>query len=162
MNAEQREFWQATSNHLGNYAARLRAYNAAFPDGPSPAESQSGTLEPTGPSQAQPGATTRESDLHNAIVRTLNNHGIINWTMLRGTARGGSVYCTPGIPDIYLPGLGWLELKTETGSASVQQLRRHEELRDAGDNIAIITNINQALEVITKWEQKKLERRTQP
>lgn len=38
----------------------------------------------------------------------------------------------PGLPDLCLPELGWLEAKTEDGKLSPEQLAWHERARRAG------------------------------
>lgn len=64
------------------------------------------------------------------------------WQMYLGSARGGSVWTTKGIPDLLAfrpPGtLVWLELKQPGNVPSAAQLERHAELCAAGLRVAVV------------------------
>lgn len=74
------------------------------------------------------------------------------WEMQLGSERGGSVFCTPGIPDLYIfrPGCAlWLELKRGAqGRIRPTQHLRHGELRDAGIPVHVARSFDEAKAVL--------------
>ena len=94
-----------------------------------------------------------EAAIQAQIVRFLRLTGWTVWEMQLGSAGKGSVYCTRGIPDLYVfragqPGV-WLEVKRpKLGRLSPHQRERHAEATHAGVPVHVITSVEEALEVL--------------
>lgn len=91
-----------------------------------------------------------ERETHAAIVKVLRGLGWTVWEMQLGSQGNGAVYCTKGIPDLYVfrPGASpvWLEVKREhLGRVSKAQAERHGELRLAGIPVRVVTSVSEAL-----------------
>ena len=86
-----------------------------------------------------------ESAIQAQLAAYLRLTGWTVWEMQLGSAGGGSVYCTPGITDLYVcrPGRTvWLEVKRPgTGRVSPAQQQRHAELRAAGQEVYVVRSI---------------------
>lgn len=90
-----------------------------------------------------------ERDIQRAIVNHLRGLNWTVWEMYLGSERGGSVWATKGIPDLYVfkPDRApvWLELKRERlGRVSKAQAERHEELRRSGIPVHVVTSVSEA------------------
>lgn len=123
-----------------------RRHPHLFPEPPAPAPAPA-------PAAGLPASATNgyasEADFQDAVVRALVERGWTVWQMYRGSQRGGSVWATKGIPDLFAfraPGLLlWLELKQPGNKPSPAQLERHEELRRAGLPITVAWTLEQVL-----------------
>jgi len=74
------------------------------------------------------------------------------WLVLEtyfGSSRGGSVWLTKGIPDLYAIKRGrhiWIEVKTPNGRVRPQQSAVHDQLRAQGAEVYVIRSIEQLRE----------------
>ncbi len=95
---------------------------------------------------------TLERDLQRQVVEYAERTGWTAWQMLLGTQRGGSVWCTKGIPDLYVfrPGCAvWIELKRgKAGRVSPEQQQRHAELTAAGHDIHVARTFDEARTIL--------------
>lgn len=93
-----------------------------------------------------------ESAIQAQLVSYLRLAGWTVWEMQLGSQGGGSVYCTPGIPDLYIcrPGRAlWLEVKRPvTGKLSKAQVERHAELRAAGQQVHVVRSLEDVQAVL--------------
>lgn len=94
-----------------------------------------------------------ESTIQTHIVRCLMLKGWQVWEMQKGSKGNGSVYCTPGIPDLYVfHKMGralWMEVKRPgTGRLSPAQKERHHELTVCGLPVHVVTSVDDVLAVI--------------
>lgn len=103
-------------------------------------------------------AQQTEAQLQAQVVQLLGFKGLTVWEMFKGTERGGRVFCTKGIPDLYVFGLKngqplafWLELKTPTGKLSEAQKERHTELRAAGQPVYVPRSLEDVLEILSGY-----------
>lgn len=96
--------------------------------------------------------TLTERQIQAQVVEYARLTGWTVWEMQLGSERGGSVYCTPGIPDLYLtrPGQAlWLELKRGAeGRISPHQHARHAELRAAGQPVHVARSTEEAASIL--------------
>lgn len=58
----------------------------------------------------------------------------------------------PGMPDLYLPGLGHLEVKAPGGKLSVEQVAWHARAARAGVRVATVTTTLEALQQVSLWQ----------
>lgn len=62
---------------------------------------------------------------------------------------------TRGVPDLYIPALHcWIEIKTETGRLSGEQIEMHRYLRAVGDEVIVGYGATDASEKILKVVKK--------
>lgn len=130
--------------------AELREYRRRHPhlfpetSPPAPAPAPSAGL----PRSASNGYAD-EKAFQADVVRELTARGWTVWQMYLGSERGGSVWASKGLPDLFAfraPGLLlWLELKQPGNKPSLAQLERHEELRRAGLPITVAWTLEQVL-----------------
>ena len=94
-----------------------------------------------------------EAEIQAEAVELLERAGWRVWQMQLGSARGGSVYCTKGIPDLYVFRKGcaaWIELKRpQDGRVRPDQQLRHHELDRAGLNVFVCYSAEECLQVMT-------------
>ena len=57
----------------------------------------------------------------------------------------------PGTPDLCLPSLGWLEVKTVAGRVSSEQQRWHDRARRLGVRVAVVRNVRDAVRTALEW-----------
>ena len=63
------------------------------------------------------------------------------------------VHCAePGTPDLCLPALGWLEVKTARGEPSRVQLAWHNRAAREGVRVAVVRSVSEAVAVARKWQ----------
>lgn len=91
-------------------------------------------------------ASPLERHIQAQLVQYLTLRGWFCWQMQLGSQHGGSVWCTQGIPDLYVFRPGgralWLEVKRpKVGRISPSQTTRHEELRLSGLPVFVVTSI---------------------
>lgn len=94
-----------------------------------------------------------ESAIQSQIVQVLKLRGWQIWEMFKGSTRGGPVWATSGIPDLYVFHTSgralWLEVKRpKTGRLSAAQTERHRELKLCGLPVHVVTSAEEALKVI--------------
>jgi hypothetical protein len=57
----------------------------------------------------------------------------------------------PGLPDLYLPGLGHIEVKTKGGTLSSAQKDWHARAARKGVNVGVARSAKEALELVKAW-----------
>jgi hypothetical protein len=63
--------------------------------------------------------------------------------------RRGMMHLAPkGTPDLYVVGWGWLETKLEKSKPTEEQLRMHALLIAAGERVAVVRSVAEALEAV--------------
>lgn len=98
-----------------------------------------------------------ESGLQRDIVVALRRAG--HWvirtgvTMKRGA--GGTRGGEPGMPDLCLPSLGWLEVKLPGKPLSVHQELWHSRARRSGVNVATARSVGEAVGFAEQWRKGK-------
>lgn len=94
-----------------------------------------------------------ESTIQAQVVHALRRLGWVVWEMQKGSRGNGAVYCTPGIPDLYVFNATralWLELKRPgTGRLSPAQKERHHELTVCGLPVFTVTSLDEARAALT-------------
>ncbi len=103
-----------------------------------------------------------ETQLSRAIVVALKALGV--WTIrvqsgvipaLYGTTRRYIHCAEPGTPDLCLPGLGFIEVKTDAGELSPFQLAWHARAAREGVNVAVVRSVSDAVRVVRQWQEEK-------
>lgn len=91
-----------------------------------------------------------ERQLQHVVVEYLQLRG---WYVLQtylGSNRGGSVWMTSGIPDIYAVKKGravWLELKTASGKLTPAQQNVHARLLAAGAEVYVVRSLDDVIKI---------------
>jgi hypothetical protein len=97
--------------------------------------------------------TKGETELQRAIKKALEALGV--WVIRTQTSgrTGPRSIATgePGMPDLYAVGLGWLEVKTETGKLSEDQRAWHARAQALGVRVAVVRSVKEAVEVVLSW-----------
>jgi hypothetical protein len=99
-----------------------------------------------------------ETDLSRSIRLALATLGIWVIRVQSGThrVRGGTLHCAePGTPDLCLPGLGWLEVKTQGGALEASQVAWHQRATREGVNVAVVRSVEQAVRVVREWKAER-------
>jgi hypothetical protein len=109
-----------------------------------------------------------ERQIQRSIRAWLAAHGILSWAVPNGAHIAGSKLerirkvsalkadgLMPGAPDLTLVsrsgGVGFLEVKSATGSVSNEQKHMHRVLRDRGAPVAIVRSIDDTSEALKQW-----------
>jgi hypothetical protein len=96
-----------------------------------------------------------ESALQRAIVGYLHTAGI--WVIRTGVSRkrgkSGTQSGEPGFPDLYLPGLGHIEVKMPGEKLSAEQAAWHAKAERHGVRTAVAHAPKQALEIALAWRR---------
>lgn len=104
-----------------------------------------------------------ELELHRAVSAALDLvlAGGAWWTSIehsyagiRQGARRKSIGVKRGIPDVLVVAGGralWVELKSPRGSLTPDQKAVHEQLRDAGGEVAVCRSVEQVLDALRSW-----------
>jgi hypothetical protein len=85
------------------------------------------------------------------IVSALEGLGylVIRTNSGRVPVRGGWMHLAPeGTPDLRVVGRTWLETKTDKGKLSEAQKRMHARLTAAGERVAVVRSVAEALEAV--------------
>lgn len=98
----------------------------------------------------------KETELSKAIRDALDVLGVWHIRIQSGAIRVGQRFIKmgePGVPDICLPALGWLEVKTKTGKVSDAQKAWH--LRAAKENVkvAVVRSVKEAIDAVMSWRE---------
>jgi len=96
-----------------------------------------------------------ETQLSRSIQVALRQLGIWCIRVQAGIhrVRGGTLHCAErGTPDLCLPGLGWLEVKTEEGEPSPDQLAWHSRAAREGVRVAVVRSVEQAVRIVREWQ----------
>jgi hypothetical protein len=96
-----------------------------------------------------------ETELSKSIRIALEQSGF--WVIrLQSSGRHGArTFATgePGLPDLYLPGLGHLEVKTPTGKLSEEQTAWHHRALKSGVRVGTVRSVSQAVDVARTWRE---------
>jgi hypothetical protein len=99
-----------------------------------------------------------EIDLQRGIMDSLAKLGI--WAIRTGVAvkrsNRGTSSGVPGMPDIYLPGLGHIEVKQPGHTLSPRQVMWHEKAAKEGVKVATVFSVAEAVETALRWKQERL------
>lgn len=99
-----------------------------------------------------------ETILQAQIIKALKTVGVwVIRTQVKGRRSARSVATgEPGMPDLYLPGLGHLEVKYgEKSTCNDDQLAWHARARDAGVNVAVVRSAADAVRIVQLWRRQK-------
>lgn len=101
---------------------------------------------------------TSETDIQRDIMQALRYCGI--WVIrLQVIGRRGRIGATGelGLPDLYLPGLGHLEVKhpQNTRGLSTEQVQWRDRAVSHGVRVATVTSVAQAVDVARKWRDEQ-------
>jgi hypothetical protein len=104
-----------------------------------------------------------ETKLQRSIIVALRALGF--WVIrLQSSGRRGARSLgngEPGLPDLYLVGLGHLEVKLPGRALSDEQNRWHARARKAGVRVWTVDSVGEAVRVAREWRTEVgLERRT--
>jgi hypothetical protein len=95
-----------------------------------------------------------ETALQRAIVKALETAGV--WVIRTGVSskRGsrGTTSGEVGLPDLCLPGLGWLEVKLPGGKLSPGQAAWHAKAGTRGIRVEVASTVLEALQIVTLWQ----------
>lgn len=97
-----------------------------------------------------------ETELQKAIVRALRQNKVwVIRTQVSGR-RGPRSVATgePGMPDLYLPGKGHLEVKHGDGKLSDDQLAWHRKAARAGVRVETVRSVSEAISVVAQWGEQ--------
>lgn len=105
---------------------------------------------------------TEITDVRAPAVKALRALGIwVIVTAVKGK-RGKSTLATgePGMPDLYLPGLGHIETKARGGKLSPAQIAWHARARAAGLRVATADSAGEVVRVAVGWRNEALHERS--
>ena len=99
-----------------------------------------------------------ETDLQREIVGALRDAGF--WVIRLGVSkkRGrshGTISGEPGLPDLYLVGLGHLEVKMPGKDLSPEQERWHGKAASRGVNRAVARSVAEAMRTALLWRAER-------
>lgn len=98
-----------------------------------------------------------ETDVQRAITQTLRTMGVWVIRTQASGRRGKRSIATgePGMPDLYLPGLGHIEVKRPGEKRSTEQVAWHERAEKAGVRVATVTSPLEAADVVLSWMRER-------
>jgi len=106
-----------------------------------------------------------ETDLSRSIRLALATVGVWVIRVQSGTipalysGRRRYIHCAePGTPDLCLPALGWLEVKTTQGELSPEQVAWHARAAREGVNVAVVRSVDAAVRTARGWQVERLSR----
>jgi hypothetical protein len=95
-----------------------------------------------------------ETKLSKSIRGALTAQGV--WVIRIGTSnKRGKNYAKsgePGIPDLCLPALGWLEVKLPGKPLQADQVAWHAKARKLGVNVEVAHSVLEALTIVSMWK----------
>lgn len=99
-----------------------------------------------------------ETQLQTAIVKALRQMGVwvIRTSVSAKRSSVGSAAGEPGLPDLWLPELGLMEVKMPDGVLSSDQKTWHAKAERHGLNVETVRSVEQAVRVVMEWRQAKL------
>ncbi len=92
-----------------------------------------------------------ETELSHAIQSGLKQGGFHVERIQTGKHRvkGGWLQCaSPGTPDLYVLGFGWLEVKMPGEKPNEDQEAWHRRARLAGDRVEVVSSLAEALRIV--------------
>lgn len=95
-----------------------------------------------------------ETELSKQIRKALEKSGVwvIRVQVKGGYGRRSVATGEPGLPDLCLPELGWLEVKLPGGELSPAQAAWHARAASSGINVAIASTPIEALTIASIWK----------
>ncbi len=95
-----------------------------------------------------------ESDLQASIMSALRSCGF--WVIRTGVTKKrsrshGTNSGEPGMPDLYLPGFGHIEVKLPNEDLSDEQRAWHDRAKRNNVRVAVVTSVEQALRLGISW-----------
>ena len=99
-----------------------------------------------------------ETDLSRSVRLALATLGVWVIRVQAGIhrVRGGTLHCAePGTPDLCLPALGFLEVKTDAGELSPVQLAWHARAAREGVRVAVVRSAAEAVRVVREWQAER-------
>ena len=106
---------------------------------------------------AKPVSYPTESALQAACLDGLRKLGI--WAIRMGVSvrsgkRGRAQSGEPGMFDLYLPGLGWQEVKQPDEKLSADQVKWQAKARRHGVSAELVNNVDDCLMIAQLWRDK--------
>ena len=102
-----------------------------------------------------------ETEIQRAIVVALEAIGV--WVIRTGVSRKrgkrGTQSGEPGFPDLYLPGLGHLEVKRPGEALSPEQITWHARAKAVGVRVRTVDSAGEAERVVMAWRDGRGEER---
>ena len=95
-----------------------------------------------------------EVDIQRGAMRALRSLGfwVIRFGVSRKRGPSGTHSGEKGMPDVFLPGLGFLEFKaSEKDKLEPDQILWHAKAAKAGINVEVVWTIEQAVNVALRW-----------
>ena len=92
-----------------------------------------------------------ERQIQRQIVDYLQLNGWLTIQTYLGSTRGGSVWMQKGMPDLCAIKDGrhiWLEVKTPKGRLSAEQVRLHNDMREAGAEVYVVRDVKDVLQIV--------------
>lgn len=98
----------------------------------------------------------KETELQRQIKKALESAGVwVIRTQVKGSnGRRAVATGEPGMPDLYLPGLGHLEVKLPGEMPSAAQASWHERARAAGVRVEVVHSLIGALATVSLWQME--------
>lgn len=103
-------------------------------------------------------AVPSETDLSRSIRKALTSLGFWVIRVQAGIhrVRGGTLHCAePGTPDLCLPALGWLEVKTQGGALEASQVAWHQRATREGVKFAVVRTVADAVSTVREWQAER-------
>lgn len=98
-----------------------------------------------------------ETQLSRDIRRALEACGV--WVIrTQVVGRNGARACATGergLPDLYLPGLGHLEVKVGGGRLSKDQVAWHSKAARYGVRVATVRSVSEAVKIVGMWRAER-------
>lgn len=92
-----------------------------------------------------------ERHLQQQFVDYLRFKGWLVIQTYLGSKRGGSIWMTKGLPDLYVLKNGrhiWMEVKTAAGRVKPEQAILHKQLREAGAQVHVVRSLEDVQKAI--------------
>lgn len=99
-----------------------------------------------------------ETHIQRTVVSALEalGHWVVRVNAGGVRVSGGGWYrgATAGTPDLCLPALGWLEVKTREKSSRLSKAQKewHARAGAHGVRVAVVRSAAEAIDVVAKWE----------
>lgn len=98
-----------------------------------------------------------ETQLSRDIRRALETCGV--WVIrTQVVGRNGARACATGergMPDLCLPGFGWIEVKVGGGKLSADQIAWHSKAARYGVRVATVRSVSEAIKVVSAWKAER-------
>lgn len=99
-----------------------------------------------------------ETELSRSIRRALTQLGVwcirVQAGVLPLSIGGAARYihgAEPGTPDLCLPAIGWLEVKTAKGKLVPSQVVWHARAKREGVRVAVVRSVGEAVTTVRGW-----------